>query len=286
MSRLPPSDHACAQLLHRTIRKGTLELYRILGAGSYGVVYKAIDRVLLEQGIYRAYAVKCMMRPLNLPQKQFQAREFMLQTRVHSHPHIITVHDVVVEGDFVFIIMDFCGSGDLYEAITQRSLYVDNLPLAKSVFLQILDAVEFCHHRGVYHRDLKPENIMCRQSGRVALIGDFGLATNEPRSIEYGFGSHAHMGPGTRPSIHGHPYSTRENDVWALGVIFFNMTTGKSLWHRAELEDEEFLKFITTPNYFRDNFSVSTAFQSLLARVFELDPMLRITIPEFREAVM
>lgn len=65
------------------------------------------------------------------------------------------------------------------------------------MFLQIIDAVEFCHENGVFHRDLKPENILCNQDGTRVVLADFGLATRQSVSDDLGVGSGYYMSPGT-----------------------------------------------------------------------------------------
>ena len=59
--------------------------------------------------------------------------------------------------------------------------------MIRTVFLQIVDAVEYCHSMGIFHRDLKPENILCTRGGSRICIADFGLATSERLSTDFGW---------------------------------------------------------------------------------------------------
>lgn len=131
-------------------------------------------------------------------------REIALQLAVHDHPNITTLHLVMSLGDeAVAIVMDHFPQGDLFGNIIDRELF-SNPPahqnrqrLMANVMLQLVDAIEYCHQKGVYHCDLKPENIMVQYNRdhvrdaadcgpdtivnydeiRVLLI-DFGLAMN------------------------------------------------------------------------------------------------------------
>ena len=75
--------------------------------------------------------------------------------------------------------MDYCPDGDLFGQILHKRRYLGQDDLIKHVFLQLLDAVDYCHLLGIYHRDLKPENVLCFNAGLRLVITDFGLATTE-----------------------------------------------------------------------------------------------------------
>jgi serine/threonine protein kinase len=74
--------------------------------------------------------------------------------------------------------------------------YVGNNELIKDVFLQLLDGIAWLHQLGIAHRDIKPENIVCSEGGTRLRIVDFGLATSETTSTEFGCGSTFYIAPG------------------------------------------------------------------------------------------
>jgi serine/threonine protein kinase len=176
--------------------EGTLKLYEVLGTGAYGVVYSAYDIVTGIQ-----YAVKALSKynadgvPLDYRQVQFQEREIYLHALASQHPNIVSMIRIVDHPDCIYVVLEYCGQGDLFSNITEKGRYVSNDAQIRKTYLQILDAVEYCHSLGIYHRDLKPENILVADSGDV-LLADFGLATTDVRSQDHGCGSTFYMSPG------------------------------------------------------------------------------------------
>jgi serine/threonine protein kinase len=177
--------------------EGKLQLTEILGTGAYGVVYSAVD---IKTGA--RYAVKCLSKtnadgsPLERRQVLYQQREIRLHYLASAHRNVVSMLKIVDDPDCIYVILEYCPEGDLFLNITERGHYVGKDELAKKVFLQILDAVEHCHNLGIYHRDLKPENILVTDNGETVKLADFGLATSDDRSEDYGCGSTFYMSPG------------------------------------------------------------------------------------------
>ena len=185
---IPSTD----QLTGQIIDGGRLCLIDPLGHGSGGVVFRALDLCSSSP-----YAVKCMVKAeVDSRQASFQMREIRLHTAVSSHPNVVTLHRVVEEDGYIFLVLDYCAGGDLFKYLTQRGTFVRNDALVKGAMCQLIDALEACHKRGVFHRDIKPENIMCSRDGTQLKLGDFGLATDSLRSRNFGAGTSGYMSPG------------------------------------------------------------------------------------------
>lgn len=171
---------------------GWLELRGILGLGAYGVVYSAID---IHTNI--PYAVKALNKHgLDARQREFQIREIRLHYLASQHPNVVSMIRILDSTDCTFVVIEYCPEGDLFSNITEKGHFVGNDPLAKHAFLQILDAVQFCHSNGIYHRDLKPENILVTDNGTTVKLADFGLATTDCITSDFGCGSTFYMSPG------------------------------------------------------------------------------------------
>lgn len=189
----PPS--AVHPPLGTLIDGDSLELVEVLGVGGYGVVYRAAD----VRYPSKSYAVKCLVAAghQTARQRQIHIREITLHQLASIHPGVVTLHRVVEHFNHTYIIMDYAPDHDLFTQILHNCRYLGNDALIKDVFLQMLDAVEYCHSLGIYHRDLKPENILCFDDGLRVAITDFGLATTDKISDEFRTGSVYHMSPGT-----------------------------------------------------------------------------------------
>ena len=283
---------------------GWLELTGILGVGAYGVVYTARD-------IYNhcEYAVKALNKiGLDSRQRRFQQREIKLHCAASSHPNVVTVVKIMESPECTYVVMEYCSEGDLFSSITERGFYLGNDQLVKSAFLQVLDAVAFCHANRIYHRDLKPENILISDGGLTLKLADFGLATTDYWTSDFGCGSTFYMSPGlfspslpsfletdsfffftecqsTAPASQRY-YSSPANDVWSLGVVLVNLVCGRNPWKKASPEDPTFKAYLKDPNFLSSILPISSELESILGRIFDCNPARRITLTELREAIL
>ena len=172
-------------LLNMSIDKDSIQLISVLGFGAYGIVY---------QGRHIKTGKICAVKLLS--QKKERFNEIELHSRLSSHYSILTFHKVVQHGNWTFLVLEYAADGDLFSAITRpASQIVGNNDLIRHIFLQIVDAVQYCHHHGIAHRDLKPENILMFPNWQVKLA-DFGLATTQTVSADFGCGSVFYFSPG------------------------------------------------------------------------------------------
>lgn len=166
--------------------------------------------------------------------------------------------------------------------------YVGDDELIRDVFLQLLDGVDFLHQLGIAHRDIKPENIVCSNDGQDVFICDFGLATSETSSSEFGCGSTFYIAPeclGEWFPSNTH-YPTRSGDVWSLGVILVNLVCGRNPWRIASPSDESFNAFLKDPHFLRKILPVSEDCLYILTRIFTVDPSQRISLTELRKLIL
>ncbi|KAI0758210.1 Pkinase-domain-containing protein [Fomes fomentarius] len=265
-----------------------LRLLEKIGSGAYGVVYLAEDVSFNPQGPSH-YAVKCLLRhPSDSDFAYYQQREFDNHTLVSDLPNVVSLHAIIEEEFYTFVVLDLCPGGDLFTAIMEGT-YMHNTSAIKHTFLQIIDALEACHEKGVYHRDLKPENILCSADGSQVFLADFGLSTRSRRSPEFGCGSSSYKSPECVPIYRNkQPYETKASDGWALGIVLCNLITGRSPWHIASpREDMGFSMYMQEGAvWLYKNMDISLGAAAILGRIFDLNPDTRITLPELRHAIL
>nr|POF03991.1 negative regulator of sexual conjugation and meiosis [Quercus suber] len=278
---------------------GDIKLTEVLGVGAYGTVYKACN--VRDPRI--EYAVKTLNKAgLDSRQKSFQEREIQLHYEAsQSQAGVVEMMQILDSEECTFVVLEYCPEGDLFAKITEEDHYVGNDQKAKWVFLQILDAVKACHDKGIYHRDLKPENILVKDNGWTVKLADFGLATKERVTSDFGCGSTFYMSPGwskypfcaypghadasftecqqTHSNVHA-CYASAPNDVWSLGVILVNLTCGRNPWKHTTMDDSTFRAFMRDRNFLQSILPITDELNYILQRIFEIDPQRRISISE------
>ncbi|WPH02027.1 Hypothetical protein R9X50_00488200 [Acrodontium crateriforme] len=261
-----------------------IQLTGILGVGAYGTVYKARD---IKTNV--EYAVKALNKlSLDPRQKTFQDREIALHYQASQHANVVSLVKILDSSECTYVVLEYCPEGDLFAKITEEGHYIGNDYKARKVFLQILDAVRYCHSQGVYHRDLKPENILVKDNGWTVKLADFGLATQDRITSDFGCGSTFYMSPECQ-QVNPKPfacYSSAANDIWSLGVILVNLTCSRNPWKRASMDDSTFRAYMRDRNFLQSILPISDELNYILQRIFEVNPQRRICIEELRDLIM
>lgn len=222
--------------------------HEIVGRGAFGIVriaHKNKDAKDASKGEL-LYAVKEFRRRPQESPKKYQKRltsEFCISSSLR-HPNVIHTLDLLqdAKGDYCEV-MEFCAGGDLYTLV----LAAGKLEVAEAdcYFKQLMCGVEYLHEMGVAHRDLKPENLLLTTHGSLK-ITDFGNG----ECFRMAWEKEAHMTAGlcgSAPYIAPEEYVDKEFDpravdVWATGVIYMAMRTGRHLWRVAKKDEDEFFE--------------------------------------------
>ncbi|KAJ7096742.1 kinase-like domain-containing protein [Mycena belliarum] len=270
-----PASDSLPNLLGHLVDEGRLRLLYELGSGSYGVVYKALDTTSPPDAP-TYYAVKC----LGFGSSQDE-REIDLHTVCSTHPSVTTLHRRFYTHGCLCVVLELSTS-ELWAAIDD-GVFRNNNALVKKTFLKILDAVRFCHQRGIHHRDLKPENILCRADGSEIRIADFGLAVDDELPCSTAAGTPGYMTPESLSLCsRTDSYEPAQSDTWACCVTLLNMMSGMFPWRKAVDSDKGWNAFITDDYYLRRRFPISDPLNDLLERCFRPVAPTRPTLLQLR----
>ncbi len=228
------------------------EFVRRIGAGGSGVVYLANDTQL-----QRPVVLKLLTRGTQTPEqvRTTQLREARLASAI-DHPNVCSIYEVGETDDEAYIVMQYIPGKSLDKVIAERPA---STQLVLSSGIQISDGLAAAHNLGIFHRDLKPANVMLTDGGLIKIL-DFGLA----RQLKRGQADFD-------PALHGEPivpppgatYTARggtiaymapeqfvtgqssvQSDIFALGLILYEMVTGQHPFHRPDAQELQSIRAI------------------------------------------
>ena len=200
---------------------GKYEIRRELGRGAMGIVYEAFDP-LIERNVAIKTILKSSIDKSEVGEafKRFR-REARAAGRL-SHPKIVAIYEYGEDDDMAFIVMELIHGKELKELFDHEESFSINDGLR--IVLQILDALDYSHARGVVHRDIKPANILITDDGKIK-IADFGIAKIDSSSLtQVGvvLGTPTYMSP---EQFMGNKVDKRA-DIYSAGVILYQFLTG------------------------------------------------------------
>jgi serine/threonine-protein kinase len=248
-----------------------------LGRGGMAIVYLAHDN---------KFDTNVAVKVLN---KEFVNNEnirkrFLAEARnmfKMSHPNIIKVTYLIEEGDNVAMVMEYIEGQTLKEYLDRKGKLSDTE--IKNLFSQMLDAVGYVHEQNLIHRDIKPSNFMLDKKGKIKLM-DFGIAKNmDATSSDYtntgttqNLGTPMYMSP---EQIKSTKDVTLQSDIYSLGVVLWQMVTGKKPYDIKTLSTFELQTKIVNEALLPSN----TVFDALISLATQKELTNRIkTCEEFK----
>ena len=197
------------------------EIIEKIGSGGMATVYKAKCHVL-----NRYVAVKILRDEFTTDEEFIKRFEVEAQSAASiTHPNIVSVYDVGVDGNLYYIVMELIKGKTLKEIIVEEK---GPLPWKWSVNIatQIASALEIAHKNHIIHRDIKPHNIIITEDG-VAKVTDFGIAKAVSNSTITAFGTTIGSVHYFSPEHARGGFTDEKSDLYSLGVVMYEMLTGK-----------------------------------------------------------
>jgi serine/threonine protein kinase len=195
----------------------------ILGEGTDSVVRKAIS----SENPSITYACKIIPKMNLVEHKGFERFQVSLQILQRLvHPGIVALHEVLKDGLYYYVVLEYCPGGSLTSHIGERKKL--DLAVARTLFIEILEALQYVHEQGIAHRDLKPDNILFNEANHTKL-NDFGFSVGvDSHGLCTGaVGTPGYMSP---ECLSGKPYNGRKSDVWSAGLMLYAMVVGRLPW--------------------------------------------------------
>lgn len=253
-------------------RVGRYELGRTLGEGTFAKVKFARN---VETG--ENVAIKILDKDKVLRHKMIeQIKREITTMKLIRHPNIIRMYEVMASKTKIYIVMEYVTGGELFDKIRCRGRLKEDE--ARKYFQQLINAVDYCHSRGVFHRDLKPENLLLDASGTLK-VSDFGLSALPQQVRDDGLlhttcGTPNYVAPEV---INNKGYDGAKADLWSCGVILFVLMAGYLPFDDSNLMSlykKIFKADFSCPAWF------STSAKKLIKRILDPNPQTRITIAE------
>ncbi|XP_068661526.1 CBL-interacting protein kinase 1-like [Aristolochia californica] len=258
----------------RGMRLGKYELGRTLGEGNFGKVKYAKN---LESGT--GFAVKILEKKRILELKiDDQIKREIGTLKLLKHPNVVRLYEVIASKTKIYMVLEYVTGGELFDKIASKGRLSETE--GRKLFQQLIDAVSYCHDKGVFHRDLKPENVLVDAKGNIK-ISDFGLSALPQHFRDDGLlhttcGSPNYVAPEV---LANRGYDGATSDLWSCGVILFVILTGYLPFDDKNLA-------ILYQKIFRGDTQIpkwlSPGARSIIRRILDPNPKTRITIGQIK----
>ncbi|KAK7819687.1 cbl-interacting serine/threonine-protein kinase 3 [Quercus suber] len=210
---------------------------------------------------------------------KYEIRREIATMKLIKHPNVVRLYEVMGSKTKIFIVMEFVTGGELFDKIVNHGRMREDE--ARRYFQQLINAVDYCHSRGVYHRDLKPENLLLDAYGNLK-VSDFGLSALSQQVRDDGLlhttcGTPNYVAPEV---LNDRGYDGATADLWSCGVILFVLLAGYLPFDDSNLMT--LYKKISAAEFSCPPW-LSFSAMKLITRILDPNPMTRITISEILE---
>ena len=251
---------------------GRYKVLEPIGRGAMGMVYKGLDPAIDRPVALKTIRLDNIVNSNDMFElKERLTREAKAAGQL-SHPNIVTIYDVGEERSLQYIAMEYL-DGQTLEALLEAKHQWDYKTLCK-LMIQVCEALDFAHDRGIVHRDIKPANIMILGDDRIKVM-DFGIARFDQSNITQSgvaLGTPNYISP---EQLKGQPVD-RRSDLFSLGVVFYELLTSQKPFKGDTISALIYSILHTTPPPPSEiNLDVPRIFDKIVAKALAKDPDIR-----------
>jgi len=251
---------------------GRYQVLETIGQGAMGMVYKGLDPAIDRPVALKTIRLDSIVNSTEMFElKERLVREAKAAGQL-SHPNIVTIYDVGEEQAMQYIAMEYL-DGDTLEALLDNKFQWEYKTLCK-LMIQICDALDFAHERGIVHRDIKPANIMMLENDRIKVM-DFGIARFDQSNMTQSgvaLGTPNYISP---EQLKGKSVD-RRCDIFSLGVVFYELLTSQKPFNGDTISALIYSILHTSPPSPSEiNLDVPRIFDKIVAKALAKDPDLR-----------
>ena len=270
--RFLPTPESALKCLEPEPKITDFDILKELGNGSFGRVFLARHKKTKVK-----YAIKAIDKQnrTNIEEKPYFRRELEVMYKIH-HPNVVKLFGHFEDNKYCYFIMEYISKGNVYNLLTIDKTKQLSTKVVATIMKDVISAAYFLHNMDppIIHRDIKPENVLLHE-GFIAKLTDFGWSNyiQEDKERKTVCGTPIYLAPEIIKET-GHDERV---DIWCIGVLLFELTTGKVPFQGNDIETLKtnilHLK-INWPNEMDPNA------KDLISKILKLDPDERLTLED------
>ena len=274
-NRFLPIPHSTINESNHEPNITDFQIIKELGSGSYGQVYLVYHKITKIK-----YALKAIDKndKSNIKEKHYFYREIEIMYKI-QHPNVVKLYGHFEDNNFCYFILEYIPNGNIYKLIPKHGRKrLDNKNIA-SIIKDVISAVYYLHNMNppIIHRDIKPENILLDENNQAKLT-DFGwsnyLNSNHKRNTLCGTPIYL------SPEVINQKGHDEKVDIWCIGVLIFELTTGKSPFQGDNITNLKKNILLLNFNCPKD---IKYEEKDLISKILKYEPKDRLSLEEILE---